>query len=143
MSAADIEAIRAREEAVSRGDREAVFRDVHPGFTLKTPDRVPNAGTYLGSAEANRFMVDFWEPYEEVSVEPEEFHENGDDIVVLLRVRSRYKGSSAPVDIQVAALWTMRDGKPLRCEMFPEREKALEAAGLEGRMRQGPVRGGG
>ena len=54
-----------------------MFRDVHPGFTLKTPDRVPNAGTYLGSAEANRFMVDFWEPYEEVSVEPEEFHENG------------------------------------------------------------------
>lgn len=130
MSAAAIEDIRARYAAVSRGDREAVFRDAGPGFTLKTPDRVPNAGTYLGSAEANRFMVDFWEPYEEVSVEPEEFYENGDDIVVLLRVRSRYKGSSAAVEIHVASLWTYRDGKPIRCEMFPEREKALQAAGL-------------
>ena len=34
------------------------------------------------------------------------------------------------VENQVAALWTIRDGKPARCEMFPQREKALEAAGM-------------
>ena len=51
-------------------------------------------------------------------------------IVAFLLVRSRYKGSSAFVEIQVANLWTMRDGKPISCEMFPQREKALEAAGL-------------
>jgi ketosteroid isomerase-like protein len=130
MSQTDIENICARYLAVSRGDRGAVFRDVGPGFTLKTPDRVPNAGTYLGGEEANRFMVDFWAPFEEVKVEPQEFLENGDRIAVRLRVRSRHRGSSAFVEIHVGVVWTMRDGKPIMCEMFPEQEKAIEAAGL-------------
>jgi ketosteroid isomerase-like protein len=130
MSQSDIEDLRARYEAVSRGDRTAVFRDVHPGFTLKTPDRIPNAGTYLGGEEANRFMEDFWAPFEQVIVEPQEFLESDDRIVVVLRVRSRHRGSSAFVEIRVAALWTMRDGKPITCEMYPQPEKAIEAAGL-------------
>ena len=75
-------------------------------------------------------MEDFWAPFEEVSIEPQEFLERGDQIVAILLVRNRYKGSSAFVEIRVAALWTMRDGKPTRCEMFPQPEQALEAAGL-------------
>jgi ketosteroid isomerase-like protein len=129
MSQGDIENIRARYRAVSSEDRGAAFRDVHPGFTLKTPDRVPNAGTYFGSEEATRFFEDFWEPFAEVSVEPEEFFENGDQIAVFLRVRLRPRDSSVPVELRVGALWVMKDGKPLRVEMFPEREQALEAAG--------------
>ena len=130
MSQADFEALRARYEAVTRGDRAAIYRDVHPGFTLKTPDQVPSAGTYLGAEEATRFVEDFWEPFEEVIIEPQEFRENGDRIVSLLLVRLRHTGSSAFVEIRVANLWTMRDGKPISCEWFPQREKALQAAGL-------------
>ena len=131
MSESDVEELRARYEAVSAGDRGAIFRHVQPGFTLKTPDRVPNAGTYLGGEEANRFMHDFWAPFEEVIIEVQESFESGDRIVLFLQVRSRHKGSSAFVEIQVGVLWTMRDGKPIRCEMFPEPEKALEAAGID------------
>jgi ketosteroid isomerase-like protein len=130
MSQADIEELRARYEAISRGDRGAGFRDVHPGFTLKTGEQVPNAGTYLGSDEATRFVEDLWEPFEEVTMEPQEFFERGDQIVVLLVVRARHKGSDAVVENRIGALWTMRDGKPLRLEMYPKREQALEAAGL-------------
>ena len=130
MSEADVENIRARYEAVSRGDRAAGFRDVQPGFVLVTPDRVPNAGTYVGGEAANRFMADFWVPFEEVIVEPEQFFENGDRIAVLLHVRSRHEGSSAFVDIHVGAVWTMKDGKPARCEMYPVAQEALEAAGV-------------
>jgi ketosteroid isomerase-like protein len=130
MSQSDIEALRARYEAVSRGDRAAIYRDVQSGFTLKTPDRLPNAGTYLGGEEATRFVEEFWGPFEEVILEPQEFLESGDAIVVLLLARLRHRGSSAFVEIRVAYLWTMRDGKPIRCEWFPEREKALAAVGL-------------
>lgn len=129
MSQADIEALRARYAAVSAGDRAALFRDVAPAFTLKTPDRVPNAGTYLGAHEATRFMEDFWEPFEEVVLEPQEFRESGDRIAVVQSVRLRHKGSSAFVEIRVGMLWTMRDGKPLRAEMFPKAEEAVEAVG--------------
>jgi hypothetical protein len=32
------------------------------------------------------------------------------------------------VEIRAGHVWTMRDGKPARLEVFPEREKALAAA---------------
>jgi hypothetical protein len=32
--------------------------------------------------------------------------------------------------MHVTHLWTMRDGRPVRCRVFREREEALEAAGL-------------
>jgi ketosteroid isomerase-like protein len=130
MSQSDIEGLRARYAAVSSGDRAAIYRDVQPGFTLKTPDSFPSPETYLGREEATRFVEDFWGPFDEVIIEPQEFFESDDRIVALLQVRLRHKGSSAFVEIQVANLWTMRDGKPSRCEWFPEHGKALEAVGL-------------
>jgi ketosteroid isomerase-like protein len=68
--------------------------------------------------------------FEEVVSVPEEFFEQGDQIVVFLRVRSRPRGSSAEIEIRAAHVWTMRDGKATRCELFPAREEALQAVGL-------------
>jgi hypothetical protein len=34
------------------------------------------------------------------------------------------------VEIRAGHVWTMRDGKAARLEIFPEREKALESIGL-------------
>ena len=44
------------------------------------------------------------------------------------RGASVHESQSLMVEIQAGHLWTMRDGKAARCEIFPEREKALEAA---------------
>ena len=130
MSQSDVDSLRVRYEAVSHGDRAAIYRDVQPGFTLKTPDSFPEAGTFHGAADATRFVEGFWAPFEEVNIEPQEFLESGDQIVVFLHVRLRHNGSTAFMSLRVANLWTMRDGKPVRCEWFPNREQALEAAGL-------------
>jgi hypothetical protein len=34
------------------------------------------------------------------------------------------------IEIKIGEVWTLRDGKVLTLETFPQREKALEAAGL-------------
>jgi ketosteroid isomerase-like protein len=133
MSQFQREALRARYEATSKDTLGAVFDDVHPDFVLQTADRVPGAGTYQGAEAATRFFADLVEPFEEVTYEPQQFFERGDQIVVFLIVRFKPYGSSAMVENQVGALWTIRDGKPVRCEMFPQREKALEAAGMSDR----------
>jgi ketosteroid isomerase-like protein len=129
MAQADIEKLRAEYEAVSRRDWEAVFRDVHPDFELR-PDRGALAGPFRGREEARRAYEDFFEPFEDVHAEPEEFFERGDQIVVFFLLRSRPRGSNAVVEIRAAHLWTMRDGRPARCEIFPKRDNALEAVGL-------------
>jgi ketosteroid isomerase-like protein len=130
MSQADIETLRIGYEAVSRGDWDAPTRFAHPEFELRTADRAPNPGTYRGPEEVRRFFEDLFEPFEKVVVEPEEFFERADQIVVFVLTRFRPTGSSAVIENRIGHLWTMREGKAVRLEIFPRREDALEAAGL-------------
>jgi ketosteroid isomerase-like protein len=130
MSQADIETLRIGYEAVSRGDWDAPTRFAHPEFELQTADRVVNPGTYRGPEEVRRFFEDLFEPFEEVVVEPEEFFQRGDQIAVFVVTRLRPTGSSAVVENRIGHLWTMREGKATRLQVFPRREDALEAVGL-------------
>jgi ketosteroid isomerase-like protein len=131
MSQTDVETLRTGYEAFNREDWDAVFESAAPDFELITADRVTNPGTYRGREEATQFFQDLFEPFEEVTVEPERFVENGDQIVVLVLVSSRPSGSTAVVENRIGHLWTMRDGKAVRFQIFPERAKALEAIGIE------------
>ena len=90
-----------------------------------------NPGTYRGPDAARRFFEDLFEPFDEIVIDPEEFFEHGDQVAVFLRVRLWPTKSSAFVENRIGHLWTMRDGKVTRLAIFPRREDALEAAGLE------------
>ena len=130
MSQAEIEMLRGGYEAFNRGDWDAATRLAHPEFELQTADRAVSPGTYRGANAARRFFEDLFEPFEEVIIEPQEFYERGDQIVVFLLARFRPIGSSAFVENRIGHLWTMREGKVARLAVFPKREDALEAAGL-------------
>jgi ketosteroid isomerase-like protein len=131
VSQADIEMLRAGYADFSRGEWDAVLAQAAPDFELKTADRVTSPGTYRGRDTVRRFFEDMFAPFEEVLVEPEEFHEIGDRILALVRVRSRPRGSSAFVENRIGHLWTMQDGAVVALQVFPERERALEAVGIE------------
>ena len=130
MSQADIDTLRYAYEAINRGNWDSAFRAAHPDFELKAPDRMMRAGTYRGSVAARQFFEDLLEAFEEVVVQPEKFFESGERIVVFVSLRSRPSGSSAVIEIQIGHIWTMRAGKVVQLEIFPEREEALEAVGL-------------
>ena len=129
MSEADIATLRAgtRPPTAETGRPHS---GAHPDFEWKTDDRVPGAGTYRGREQVRRFLEDQREPFEEVVLESQEFFERGDQIVVFVLVRLRPRGSSAVVESRIGHLWTMSDGKALRCESFAVRAEALQAAGL-------------
>ena len=65
-----------------------------------------------------------------MSYDPQEFFEHRNQIVVYLHARFQPRGTSSIVENQIAALWTFRDGQPVRCEIFPQREQALATAGM-------------
>ena len=129
MSQAEIDTLRIGYEAISRGDWDAALRFADPDLELQTADRVVNPGTYRGAQEVRRFFEDLFSPFEEVVVEPEEFFERGDQIAVFVVTRLRPAGSTAVVENRIGHLWTIRDGKAARLQVFPRREDALEAAG--------------
>ena len=130
MSQADVDTLRAAYESLNRGDWDSVGRAAHPDMRLKAPDRMMRAGTHQGIVAVREFFEDLLEPFEDVFVRPEKFFESGDRIVVFVLLRSRPSGSGMAMEIRIGHLWTMRDGKAAQLEIFPEREKALEAVGL-------------
>jgi uncharacterized protein len=130
MSQSDIETIRRVYEAVSRGDWDAALGEASANFELIPPDRNPIAGIYRGPEEVRGFFDELWAPFDEAEVRPEEFLDLGDRILVFLHMRLKPTGSNATLEMRIAHIWTVRDGEIIRCEVFTERDEALEAAGL-------------
>jgi ketosteroid isomerase-like protein len=130
MTREDVEALRAEYEAMSRKDWDAVLRVADRDFELKPPSGGLDAEVVRGVERARRAFADFFGPYEALSVEPEAFFTGEDRIVVFFLQRARPSGSTAFLERRAAHLWTMRDGRAMKLEIFPRREKALEAAGL-------------
>ncbi|HXF00912.1 MAG TPA: nuclear transport factor 2 family protein [Solirubrobacterales bacterium] len=130
MSQENVEVIRSIYEGFNRSDWDAVFRDLPPDFELTTPTRGLDPGRFRGREEGQAYWEDFFAPYKAVTVEPGEIFESGDQVVVFVGARLRPKGSTAEMEVRIGHLWTFQDGTAVSLRLFPEHEKALEAAGL-------------
>ena len=81
-------------------------------------------------------MREFWRLYEEeledISIEAEEIIDGEDCVLVFSANRERGKLSGAPIEIHDAHLWTHdADGLATSLHMYLDRDRALEAAGVE------------
>jgi ketosteroid isomerase-like protein len=66
----------------------------------------------------------------EWSVEPEQFIDAGERVVVLVRLSARGRGSGISLERPDGMVWTVRNGKAVRLDYFNNPTQALEAAGL-------------
>ena len=131
MPNAAVDTLRVDYAAISRGDWDALFGTAQPDFEFRTPDRGLGPGLVVSPERARRAMEDFFAPYDEVLVEPQEVFDRGDRIVVYFVQRCRPRGSDKAIEIRAGHLWTMREGRAAGLEIFPEREQALAAAGMK------------
>jgi ketosteroid isomerase-like protein len=69
--------------------------------------------------------------FEELRMEPEEFRDLGDDVLMIGRLYARGRESGVQIDSPIAWLSTFRDGKGVRARGYLNVQEALEAAGLE------------
>ena len=131
MSAENVEILRrGYEHLAATGD--LLDENFHPEFVwdMSTFRNWPERQTYEGIEGAREFLrnwVDAWEDWE---LEIEEYRDAGDKVVVIARQRGRAKATGLPVDMHFAQLWTLRDGKQLRMEMYADPQEALDAVGL-------------
>lgn len=131
MSQENVEIVRRAYDALNQGDWDGFFRDMHPDFEMTT-QRGPGAGTHRRREGVQGFGEDYIAAFDNMVFEPDEVLENGDQVVVLVTRRGRPKGGSVDIVVRNGHLWTVRDGTILSMKSFPDPEKALEAAGLDG-----------
>ena len=108
------------------------FRDVAPNSELDwSRTRGPEVpGVYRGE-EAQRVLIDFLESWQSVRVEPDEFIEAGEHVVVL--TTEHYVGRDG-IEVQARNTWTwtIRDGMIVRACLYQDKQEALKAVeGLE------------
>jgi ketosteroid isomerase-like protein len=101
-----------------------------PDVEVVWVDTSPDSGPYHGHAGAIQALMDWLESFEEFHVEPTEFIDAGDDVVVPNRQYGIGKGSGAEVSMTTAWVCTVKEGKIARVLEYSSKEKALEAAGL-------------
>ncbi len=130
MSQENVETVRRIYDAFGEGDIARAVEEGEPDFEWIPPEQ-DIQGPVRGLEGLRRFLEDQKEAFEDLRVEAEELKDHGDKVLALIRVRGRGRASGVEIDIRAANLWTFRGGRLIRGQVFPEREKALEAAGLE------------
>jgi ketosteroid isomerase-like protein len=84
----------------------------------------------FGQGQVTEAFIDYWRTWDDYAIEPIEFIDAGQSVVVTVRERGTGKGSGVPVERPHFQVWTFRRGKLVRWEAFRSKVEALEAAGL-------------
>ena len=91
----------------------------------------PERQTYPGIEGARQFLADWSESWEDWEVEQlDDLRDAGDRVVGAYRQRGRAKATGMPLEMDFAQVWTFRDDKLIRMEMYASAQEALEAVGL-------------
>jgi ketosteroid isomerase-like protein len=129
MSQENVEIVRAAYDAYNRGDLDAVLSYAAPHFELDWSRGVgPNAGVHKLD-QARRFFEDFGDTFESIRIEPKEFIEADDDVIVPQTGFTRGR-DGIETTARITLVWTIRDGAIVRICLYQDKGDALEAAGL-------------
>jgi ketosteroid isomerase-like protein len=114
-------------DAWNQGDVTTVLALVSPDVEFETPGGVDH-----GPEAARRWVAKQTQPHAVMHIVVEQLLDAGDRVVVLSRRQMRWQETGELADeTPGAALMTFRAGKLHRWQMFPDREQALQAAGLK------------
>lgn len=91
---------------------------------------LPDRATYAGGEGIRERYRHFLETWGEFDIEPVEFINAGDAVVVTCEVQGHGKGSGTPFAAPVVFVSELRGGKVVRDRAFTSKSEALEAAGL-------------
>ena len=109
----------------------AAFGDLlHPDFEIEEAAGVPDPERYTGREAFVENLRKLEEAFDQIRIEPLEFVDLGGQIVVVVSMAGRGRGSGAAVETTFAQLWTVRDGKATSLHDYATKAEALEAAGL-------------
>ena len=130
MSQENVEIVKAAYDAYNREDWDAFFfKDAAPGFELDFSRAVGPWRGVFGLDQVRRVVEEIRETWESARLEPHEFIEAGDLVVVPSTQHLKGRGGIEVV-ARGALVWTIRDGAIERVTMYQERQDALEALGL-------------
>jgi ketosteroid isomerase-like protein len=122
--------VRGFADAITRYDVDAALAVCHPEIEFLSVLAV-DGNAYVGHEGVRRYFDDISSAWEEwrVDVHGTALVPDG-RVIIEMTMYARGKGSGAPLDEFAGHIWTLKDGRLLRNEVFRNREEAERAAGL-------------
>jgi ketosteroid isomerase-like protein len=114
-------------DAVNRRDFDTMLPYAAPNLVY---DTTPSGfGVYEGTAAIREFVEGYWEMFDELSFELEEFVDLGNGVTLAVnRQRAVPRGSSADVQAREAQVTEWQDGLAVRITVYIDTDEARAAA---------------
>ena len=131
MSEENVEVVKSFFAPFAEKDQAAAAAVLDPEVEIR-PAIVggPEGVVYHGHQGNRRFWHDINAAWKEFRIEPEEFRDLGEQVLVLGRAFARGEGSGIALDEPVAWLAALPEGRIVEFRSFSHQREALEAAGL-------------
>ena len=131
MSQENVELVQSFFAAFARRDLDAAARLLHPEVEIR-PALVggPEGIVYRGLDGNRRFWRDIDAAWTTFRIEPQEFRDLGERVLVLGRAIALAPASGIALDEASAWLAEVRERKIVRFRSFTNQREALEAAGI-------------
>jgi ketosteroid isomerase-like protein len=131
MSETNADLVRRGLEAmntVNEGGMETLRELLDPEFEVTTPPSLASEpDTYRGAEGVKRYFDSFYEAMDRIHFEAGEIRDFGDRVAVEFTLRARGRTTGIEAEQHAALVWTLRDGRALRLEVFPTLDEALAA----------------
>jgi uncharacterized protein len=129
VSRENLEIVQRGIEAFNDQGVEGIIPFIDPEFEATTPpDLASEPDTYRGHDGIRRWFDSFFEVMDEIRWDAREFHEAGEKVVVEFTLRARGKTTGLSFGQDAVMVWTLRNGKAVRVDLYPTLDEALAAA---------------
>jgi uncharacterized protein len=132
MSEANVERARRGYEAFGKGNVQAVLDFLSPEIVCHSRPSHPEQEVFYGhEGFANLVARDFFEIFgETVRVEPRDFIDADDYVVVPVRIVGAHPQTGIDLEDHLVHVWKFREEKAVELRPYDELSEALEALGL-------------
>ena len=115
---ANVRLIQEIYEAFGRGDIPAVLNALDPQaqLTFEAPGSIPWAGDWQGIEGWTKFFQTLAENADEIALQMQAFAAQENNVVMAGRYQAHVKQTGRRIDSPLVHLWTLRDGKVVKCQ---------------------------
>jgi ketosteroid isomerase-like protein len=129
VSRENLEIVQRGFDAFNETGVEGILPFIHPEFEATTPPNLASEpDTYRGHDGIRRWFDSFDEVMEEIRWDAHGYQQVGDQVVVEFTLRARGKTTGLDFGQEAVMVWSLRDGKAVRVELFETLDEALATA---------------
>jgi ketosteroid isomerase-like protein len=129
VSSDNVEIVQQAVEGFNERGVDGILPLIHEEFEATTPPNLASEpDTYRGHDGVRRWFDSFYEVMDEIRWDAHEYRPVGDRVVVGFTLRARGKTTGLDFGQNAVMVWSFRDGKGSRIELFETMEEALAAA---------------